>query len=183
MTALHFLIDTVCSLYISVILIRLWLHWVRADFYNPFSQFIAKATSPLLAPLQKVVPAIGRFDTATFLLAYLISCGKFSLLVFMSAGQIPYVDVAVIAGLQVIKQFGFLLFWCLLARALLSWFSQGRSPFESVLEQLTEPMLSPIRRVIPPMGGLDLSILVLFIGLQALNFLMGDLMPGIWPRL
>ena len=180
MTALTFLIDTLCSLYISVILIRLWLHWARADFYNPFSQFVAKATAPFLTPLQKFIPAIGRFDTATLVLAYLVSCSKFSVLTFISAGQIPYMDVAVVSGLQVINLWLSAVF--MPTRALLSWFSQGQTPFESVLAQLTEPMLEPIRRVVPPMGGLDLSILVLFIGLQALNFLMGDLIP-FWHRL
>ena len=82
----------------------------------------------------------------------------------------------------VLKQFGFLLFWFLIARAILSWVSQGHNPFEAVLYELTEPMLIPIRRILPPMGGLDLSILVLFIALQALNYLMGDLLPA-WSRL
>ena len=68
-----------------------------------------------------------------------------------------------------------LLFWVLIIRALLSWVSQGYNPIEAVFHQLTEPMLRPIRKVIPPLGGLDLSILVLIIGLQFLQFLVMDL--------
>jgi YggT family protein len=74
----------------------------------------------------------------------------------------------------VIKEGLNLLFWVLIIRALLSWVSQGYNPIEAVFHQLTEPMLRPIRKVIPPLGGLDLSILVLIIGLQFLQILLMD---------
>lgn len=82
-----------------------------------------------------------------------------------------------------LKAAGGLLFWVLLIRAILSWVSQGRSPIEYVMHQLTEPLTAPIRRILPQMGGLDLSVLVLFIGLQFANFLMGDLIGPVWFQL
>lgn len=85
--------------------------------------------------------------------------------------------------LALIKAAGGLLFWVLLIRAILSWVSQGRNPIEYVMNQLTEPLMAPIRRVLPAMGGLDLSILVLFLGLQFANYLMGDLIGPIWFQL
>ena len=75
-----------------------------------------------------------------------------------------------------IKAAGGLLFWVLIIRAILSWVSQGQNPIEYVMLQLTDPLINPIRRVIPPMGGLDLSVLVLFIALQFANFMIGDLL-------
>lgn len=82
-----------------------------------------------------------------------------------------------------LKAAGGLLFWVLLIRAILSWVSQGRSPIEYVMHQLTEPLTAPIRRILPQMGGLDLSVLVLFIGLQFANFLMGDIIGPVWFQL
>ncbi len=183
MTALIFLIHTCFSLYLSVVLIRLWLQWVQADFYNPFCQFIARLTTPVISPLQKILPTLRTFDTATFLFACLLATIYFLFRNILTVSTISYAGIAISATLFVIKQFGFLIFWFLIARAILSWVSQGNSPFEAVLYQLTEPLLSPIRRLLPSMGGLDLSILILFIGLQALNYLLSDLLPGIWPYL
>ena len=69
-----------------------------------------------------------------------------------------------------------IIFWVLIIRAILSWVSQGHNPVEAVLHQLTEPMLAPIRRILPPMGGFDLSILVLLIGLQFFSLVIQDLL-------
>ena len=86
-------------------------------------------------------------------------------------------------GLSLLKAIGGLLFWVLLLRAILSWVSQGRSPVEYVMVQLTEPMLAPIRNILPAMGGFDLSVLVLFLILQFANYLIGDLVGPIWFQL
>ena len=92
-----------------------------------------------------------------------------------SGGSVSFsTDFLFLGLLSLVKAAGGLLFWVLLIRAILSWVSQGRSPIEYVFHQLTEPMLAPIRRVIPSMGGLDLSILVLIIGLQFLQILVQD---------
>lgn len=182
MNTLTFLVEVVFGLYLSVVLIRLWLHSVRADFYNPFSQMIAKLTSPVVAPMQKIVPSIGRFDTATFLFAYVVAGAKCAAVMLINGALLPWVSVSILALFVVLKQLGVLLFWFLIARVILSWVHRGYHPFESVLHELTEPMLVPVRRIVPSMGGLDLSVLVLFIALQALNYLMSDLIP-VWGRL
>ena len=103
----------------------------------------------------------------------------------MSLGilKINVTGLLLLSFLVVLKQAGSLLFWVLIARAILSWISQGRSPIEYVLYQLTEPLLSPIRRFLPSLGGLDLSVLVLFLILQGINFLMLDLVGPLWNQL
>ena len=185
MSSLSFLISTLFDLYIMVVLLRLWLQATRADFYNPFSQFIVKATQPVIGPLRRVIPSIGSIDFSTVLFAYVLCVVKFiALMLIASSGAVAFsMDFLFWGALSLVKAAGGLLFWVLLLRAILSWVSQGRSPVEYVFHQLTEPMLAPIRRILPAMGGFDLSVLVLFIVLQFANFLMGDLIGPIWYQL
>ncbi|MDR9828322.1 YggT family protein [Vibrio sp. FNV 38] len=185
MNSMSFLISTLFDLYIMVVILRIWLQATRADFYNPFSQFIIKATQPVVAPLRRVIPSIGSLDMATLLFAYVLCVIKFVALVMLaSKGAMTFsLDYLYLGFLSLVKAAGGLLFWVLLLRAILSWVSQGRSPIEYVFHQLTEPMLAPIRRILPAMGGFDFSVLVLFIVLQFANFLMGDLIGPLWFQL
>jgi YggT family protein len=178
MQAFQFLINTVFNLFLMVVILRFWLQLARADFYNPFSQFVVKATNPLVLPLRRMVPSIGSLDTATLLLAYAVALIKLLLLQFLIVKGIVLPQSLLWAGIVVIKEAFSLLFWILVIRALLSWFSQGHNPIEQVMQQLTEPLLRPIRRILPPMGGLDLSVLVVLIGLQFLNILFNDWFRG-----
>lgn len=171
MQAVLFLIDTAFSLYLMVVILRLWLQLARADFYNPFSQFVVKATNPLVLPLRRIIPSLGNLDTATLLLAYTITLAKLLVLQLLQSGQVVLIPSLIFAIIVLLKEVFTLLFWVLVIRALLSWFSQGRSPVEYVMHQLTEPVLRPVRRIIPPLGGLDLSVLVVLVGLQFLNIL------------
>jgi YggT family protein len=178
MQAVLFLIDTAFSLYLMVMILRLWLQLVRADFYNPFSQFVVKATNPLVLPLRRVIPSIGRLDTASLILAYGIMLVKLLVLQLIQSGQVVLVPSLVLSVIFLVKEILTLLFWILVIRALLSWFSQGRSPVEYVMHQLTEPLLRPVRNILPPLGGLDLSVLVVLVGLQFLNILFSNWFPG-----
>ena len=185
MNAMSFLISTVLDLYIMVVILRIWLQAARADFYNPFSQFVVKATQPVVKPLRRVIPSIGNIDVATVLFAYVLCVIKFMLLLLLaSGGAVSFSPYFLLLGLMaLVKAAGGLLFWVLIIRAIMSWVSQGRSPLEYVFYQLTEPMLAPIRRIIPAMGGLDLSVLVLFVILQFANYLMGDIIGPMWYQL
>ncbi len=177
MEALSFLVNTVFNIYLTVVIIRIWLQLARADFYNPFSQFVVKATHPVVAPMRRFIPSFGGLDTASVVLAVLLMVVKFLLLVTLANAPInPYV-IIVASIVSVCKQAGVLLFWMLIIRAILSWVSQGHNPIEMVMAQLTEPLLAPIRRIIPPMGGLDLSLLVMMVILNFLNILLGQYVP------
>ncbi len=184
MNSLSFLIAVIFDLYIMVVILRVWLQAVQADFYNPFSQFIVKATQPVVAPLRRVIPSIKSIDLATIMLAYALCVTKFIVLIMIANGTLVFSSDFLLFGLlSLVKEAGGLVFWVLLLRAILSWVSQGRSPIEYVFHQLTEPMLAPIRRFIPAMGGLDLSVLVLFVLLQFANKLMVDLVGPVWYQL
>ncbi|GGB35469.1 membrane protein [Oceanisphaera marina] len=181
MNTAYYLINTVCNLYLMVVLMRIWLQLARADFYNPFSQFVVKATNPILKPMRRFIPGYFGIDMAALLLAALVVVVKLTLLYGLNILETDmWSDWLLLVVLTIVKKAGIMLFWILIIRALLSWVSQGNSPVEYLMVQLTEPLLAPIRRVIPPLGGLDLSMLVFFIVLQILNALMGDIFVLWW---
>ncbi|MEI9751318.1 YggT family protein [Moellerella wisconsensis] len=175
MQTLLFVIPTIIQLYIFVLLLRVWMQCVRADFYNPFSQFVVKATQPLVEPLRRIIPAMGAIDTSTVLVAYLLALVSIvfglwatSTMALLGLSLIP---MGIILFLTYV---GKLIFWLILIRAILSWVSQGRNPVDLLLYQLTEPLMAPIRRIIPAMGGLDFSAMIVMFILIALNYLRLD---------
>lgn len=168
-----FLVQTIFSLYIMAIVLRIWLQWARADFFNPLSQFVARITNPVLRPMERIIPSSGRFNLAALLLGIVISILALYVRLVMlgaSAGIVPLLIIGVQYFVSIALQ---LVFWILIIRAILSWFSQGANPLEIVLHQLTEPLLQPVRRIIPSIGGLDLSVLVVLVGIQFLRILIG----------
>ncbi|CAM3688643.1 YggT family protein [Xenorhabdus thuongxuanensis] len=178
MQFLNFVFFTVLDLYIAVLLLRVWMQWARCDFYNPFSQFIVKITQPVVRPLRRVIPAIGPIDTASMLLSYLLIIIKILLPIWLATGQflVPSGAIFLFSVIELLTAAGKLVFWLVIARALLSWISQGRNPVDYVLIQLTEPLMAPIRRIIPSMGGLDFSAMIVILILYALNALRYDVM-------
>jgi len=176
MNAVNFLINTLFDLYLMVVLLRVWLQVARADFYNPFSQFIIKATQPVVAPLRRMIPSFAGWDMATILFAFVVAALKvvaLSLLVGASVNPLVILISALVILLTAVFK---LIFWVLILRAILSWVSRGQNPIEAVMIQLSEPLLAPVRRFIPPIGGLDLSMIVVLIGLQFLEMLVNDLL-------
>lgn len=177
MQFLSFVIFTVLDLYVSVLLLRVWMQWTRADFYNPFSQFVVKITQPVIGPLRRVIPAIGPIDTASVLLAYVLVLVKYVLTIALTNGVFVFLPMfAPLALIELLTAAGKLVFWVIIIRALMSWISQGRNPVDQLLIQLTEPLMSPIRRVLPSMGGIDLSAMVVIMILYALDYLKADVM-------
>ncbi len=172
MNTLLFVIPTIIQLYIFVLLLRVWLQWTRADFYNPLSLFVVKVTQPILGPMRRVIPAMGPIDTSTVLMAFIFTIVNIifgmwatSTLALLGVKVIP------IAIILLLTYAGKLVFWLILVRTILSWVSQGRNPIDHLLYQLTEPLMSPIRRIIPAMGGLDFSAMIIMFILIALNSL------------
>jgi len=177
MNAMSFLVSTIFDLYLMVVILRFWLQLVRADFYNPFSQFVVKATQPIVAPMRRILPSMGSIDTASVVLAFLVVLVKMLVLTLIAGAGIDIGILLLFSVIAVIKNAGVLLFWMLLIRAVLSWFNQGYNPVVMIMTQLTEPILAPIRRIIPAIGGLDLSVLVLFIAMNFINILFSQYIP------
>ncbi|MFS1539727.1 MAG: YggT family protein [Candidatus Phlomobacter fragariae] len=184
MQFLTFIVPTIIQLYIIILLLRIWMQWVRADFYNPFSQFVVKTTQPIVGPLRRFIPAIGAIDSATLLVAYIFTVGNI-LFVMWATNTLTLISITLlpISFIQLLTYAGKLVFWLILIRAILSWISQGCNPIDYMLMQLTEPLMSPIRRIIPAMGGLDFSAMIVMLILIALNYLRLDILLFIDPTI
>lgn len=183
MLTLTFLVSTIINLYVKVLLLRIWMQWARCDFYNPFSQFIVKITQPIIRPMRRVIPSIGPLDTASLLLAYVLSVLLFTVMFALQSSVFIFDPVFLYFGLvSLVKAAGVLVFWVIIIRSLMSWISQGRNPVDYVLIQLTEPLMAPVRRIIPAMGGIDFSAMAVILILYMLNYLGMDFIPG-WAQL
>ncbi|WP_422135731.1 MULTISPECIES: YggT family protein [unclassified Endozoicomonas] len=164
-SSLVFLIQTLGGLYIMAVLLRFLLQLVKADFYNPISQAIVKVTSPLLNPLRKVIPGMGGLDLAALVLALILQI----LLVYVlfmvqgiAANAIPFPQVLIVSLKELAGEVLNIYMFSLIVIAIASWVAPGSyNPGLMLLHQLTEPLSSRIRRVIPPLGGLDFSLMVL----------------------
>ncbi len=168
-----FFVNTLFALYIYAVILRVLLQFLRADFYNPLSQFIWRITNPPVLPLRKLLPAVRRVDLAGTLIAWLLIV--VNLLVALSIlGVRP--DLLSVLGLSLMKSLVMVInlyTFTILVQAVMSWFGAGmHSPASSLLWNINEPLLKPVRRAIPPIGGLDLSPLFVIILLQVVNRLI-----------
>ncbi len=167
--ALLFLIRTLFDLYLLTYLLRFILQWIRADFYNPFSQFVLRVTNPLVIPARRVIPAAGGIDLATLAVMFLLQLVATYILLLIAGIRPGALDLVSIAALRLVSLVLWLYFAAILLYVILSWVAPGRhNPISAMLYSLTAPLLRPVQRVIPPIGGLDLSPLIVLILLQAL---------------
>lgn len=174
-TALIYVLQTLGSLYLLIVLLRFILQLVRADFYNPLSQFVLKATQPLLRPLRRIVPGFGGLDLASLLLAILVQMllmlVTLALMGYGVASFLPNVLVWSLIG--VTSLFLKVFFFALIVSVILSWVAPGSyNPGAQLINQICEPLLSPFRRILPNLGGLDLSPIFAFIALNLLDMLV-----------
>ncbi|WP_027706684.1 YggT family protein [Zooshikella ganghwensis] len=168
-STLNYILQTVVGLYILAVLLRLLLQLVRADFYNPISQFIVKATNPLLVPLRRVVPSVGGVDTASLTLAFIIQILLLYIIAAfdgISPADLSVFAVVFTALLCLIAAILKFYFFALIIIAIASWIAPGNyNPAMIILRQITDPVTNIVRRVIPPMGGLDLSVMVVILAI------------------
>ena len=170
--AATFLIETVFGLYILLVMLRFLLQWAQADFYNPVSQFIVKATQPPLKPLRKIIPGIGGLDMAALVFMIMLKLVELWLVTGVM-GMSPQIGGLVV--LSIADLLGLLInvfIFSILIQVIISWVNPGMyNPVMGLLHSLTEPLLGPARRVIPPISGLDLSPIVVIIVLQLASML------------
>ena len=176
-TAAIYVLQTLGSLYLLIVLLRFILQLVRADFYNPLSQFVVKATKPLLNPLRRVIPGFGGIDLASLALAILVQLLLMVLtLLLLGAsadvgGLLPL--LLVWAVICVTALFLKVFFFALIVSVILSWIAPGSyNPAAQLVNQICEPLLMPIRRLLPNLGGLDISPIFAFIALNLLDMLV-----------
>lgn len=169
-TALLFLVKTLSELYLLTFLLRFILQWVRADFYNPFSQFVIRVTDPLVVPARRIVPRRGKFDFPC--LAVLLALqAAVTWLILAIAGYAATPDELVLDVVLSLVNLTLSLYTIsILVYVILSWVAQAHySPIAMILGQIVGPVLRPVRRILPPIAGLDLSPLLVLILIYALQ--------------
>jgi len=172
--ALIYLISTLTDLYVAAILLRLLLQWVRADFYNPLSQFLIKATNPVLVPARRIIPSIGKLDTASVVVMLLLELAQLAIITQLSPVDFGLQFLLLFAVQKLLFTLLMTYFVLIIARVLVSWIaSQSRHPLIPLIHQLTEPVLKPLSKLVPPIGGIDLSPLFALITLRFLLLLLG----------
>lgn len=168
------IVQTLGSLYLIVVLLRFLLQWARADFYNPMSQFIVKATNPLLIPLRRVIPGVMGIDLASLTLALLVQFVVIEVgALVVGYGFINPVTVLIWSLIGVLALMANILFWGLLIMVISSWIApQSDNPALLLVRQLVEPVMAPFRKLMPDMGGIDLSPIFAFLALNVVQILI-----------
>jgi len=170
---LEFLISTLFSLYILAVMLRFILGAVRADFYNPVSQFLVRITNPLLVPMRRIIPSYRQYDTSALLLMLLLQLVSLVIVVMLRGVSVSFITLLLAAiGELVVLTFNVFIF-AIVIQVILSWINPGTyNPVNALLYSITRPVMGPIQRLIPPVSGIDLSPLVALIGLQVLKMLV-----------
>jgi YggT family protein len=177
--ALIFLVNAIFTFYIFVLLIRFILAWVRADYYNPIAQFFIKLTQPVIAPLKRIIPNYKNFELSTIVLVILVELMKFSAAAYLKNINLGLSNMMLLTLADIFGTLFNIFFYAILIQAISSWFNQGYSTMSELLSKVTSPIMRPLHRVIPPVGGIDLSPVAAMILLQFLNILVvGMLLPN-----
>ncbi|MBD9396837.1 YggT family protein [Pseudomonas sp. PDM11] len=173
-TAAIYILQTIGSFYLLIVLLRFILQLVRADFYNPLSQFIVRATHPILKPLRRIIPSLGGLDLASLVLALIVQFVLMALtLMLMGVGVGDPLLILVWSIIGVTALLLKVFFFALIISVILSWVAQGtHNPAALLVNQICEPLLMPIRRILPNLGGLDLSPIVAFLILNLIDMLV-----------
>ncbi|MCH4872516.1 MULTISPECIES: YggT family protein [Pseudomonas] len=162
-----FVIQTLGSLYLLIVLLRFILQLVRANFYNPICQFTVKATQPLLKPLRRVIPSMFGLDMSSLVLAIIVQMVIFAVVLMLSYIPFTVLGLFLWAIIGVLKLFLNVFFYAMIISVILSWVAPGStSPGAELVNQITEPALAPFRRFLPSMGGLDISPILAFMVIQ-----------------
>jgi YggT family protein len=166
--ALIFLLRTLADLYLLTFLLRFLMQWVRASYHNPLAQFILRVTSPLVVPARRLLPSVGGLDIPTLAVLIVLEILATLALLLLLGLSLPIAVVLVYALLRMIALALWFYTVALFIYVLLSWFGdRGGNAMSELLGDLVEPLLRPARRLLPPIGGLDLSALIVILLLQA----------------
>lgn len=177
--ALIYILQTLGQLYLMVALLRFIAQLVRADFYNPLCQFTVKATQPLLAPLRRIIPSVAGIDLAGLVLVLLLQFVLIAVVLSLAGVSVVQILPSVLAWtfISVASLFLKIFFYALIISVILSWVAPGSSnPGAQLTYQICEPLLAQIRKVLPDLGGIDISPIFAFIAINLIErFILGNL--------
>ncbi len=168
-----FLIQTLFGLYILAVMLRLILQLVKADFYNPVSQFLVRATNPPLKLLRRFIPGFGGIDISSIVLAWTLKSAELGLVILLSGASVNALGPILWAIPELVELLINIFLFAILIQVILSWINPGAyNPASALLHSLTDPVMRPARRILPPISGLDLSPMLVMIGLVLLKMLL-----------
>jgi len=180
-----YLIEIVFGLYILAVLLRYLLARVRADFYNPLSQFLVKITNPVIKPLRRFIPGYLGIDWPSIIFLLVLQGLEIIMIALVSSGHIPALPglcVLIIANL--LKTVIYVHMFIIIVQIIISWVNPGAyNPITVLMYQLSEPILKPARRLIPPAGGFDFSPMIAIIVLQLMIILLVSPLMDLGTRL
>lgn len=171
-----FLVDTLFTFFVFLLLARFHFQWLRVPFHNPAGEFVLVATSWMVMPVRRVIPGLRGYDIPTLLLAWILQVLSLVAQISIMGGEPRVVPVMAVALVDLLRYSVYILVFAVIVQAILSWV-RTYSPFSPVLEALTRPFLVPLRRVIPPLSGFDLTPLVLLMLLQVALIALSHLRP------
>lgn len=192
------LLDIICVLILNVLILRIEMRYFRVNYYNVYTQYILKLSNPLLKIFTLILPSKGKIDIAAAVLIFIFSAVKVYISLFQYVSSmnptitiwsftnvikmIPFDSKYIIFAILLtpLAIFGKLLFWMLMIRAILSWIAQRQSALNSILDELTEPFIKPIRKIIPPLGIIDISFTLFIFGLFLINNLLINIIGTSW---
>ncbi|VVN03674.1 hypothetical protein PS862_03508 [Pseudomonas fluorescens] len=173
-TAAVYVLQTIGSLYLLIVLLRFVLQLVRANFYNPLCQFAVKATQPLLKPLRRIIPSMFGLDMSSLVLAILVQLALMALTLLLTYGTIGNpLQLLIWSLIGVTALFLKIFFFALIISVILSWVAPGsHNPGAELVNQICEPALAPFRKIVPNLGGLDISPILAFVALKLIDMLV-----------
>lgn len=168
-----FLIQVLFTLYITVVMIRFLLQLVRADFYNPLSQFVVKVTAPPLKYLRSIIPGFKGIDFASIVLMLLLQFTQLWLITLILDVKVNLIGLSILSIAEIIGLGLNVFLFTIFVQIIISWINPGvYNPVVSLLYQLNEPLMRPARKLLPPVSGIDLSPLLVIIALQLAKMLL-----------
>lgn len=173
-TAAVYVLQTLGSLYLLIVLLRFVLQLVRANFYNPLCQFIVKATQPLLKPLRRIIPSMFGLDMSSLVLAILVQLALMALTLLLTYGTTGNpLQLFIWSLIGVTALFLKIFFFALIISVILSWVAPGsHNPGAELVNDICEPALAPFRKILPNLGGLDISPILAFLVLKLIDMLV-----------
>ena len=169
-----FLVDAVASFFVFVLLARFHFQWLRVPFRNPVGEFVLATTSFLVLPVRRVIPGLAGLDLASLLLAWLVQGVSLWIQTEIVGADVSALALAGIAAVDLLRYSLYILIFAVIVQAVLSWVNPY-TPVGPAFDTITRPFLRPLRRFIPPLGGVDLTPLILLVILQVLLFPVGAL--------
>lgn len=174
--ALIFVVDQLAFLYLLIVMVRLVMPWMGSSYTNPLTQAVMAATSPLVVPIRRIVPPIGKVDTATIIVALGIKFGVNWMSSVLGKAEIPLLKLLALSGVELLQMLIMMFSIGIFIRIIIGWiWPNSYHPLIGLLIAFTDPPMRPFRRLIPPFGPIDISPIFALIALGALGILASGL--------